>query len=64
MDDIDRANDYAEAERAIAIANRKPFTLAEGKPGECELCGEWFGRIVDGACVPCRDKYRPRMLKT
>lgn len=56
-DQIDRANDYAEAERAMAIANRLPFSLDKGKPGECDFCGEWFGRLVDGACVPCRDKY-------
>lgn len=36
--------------------NAKP--LAQGKPGECDLCGEHSERLVDGACAPCRDKWR------
>jgi len=56
-DAIDHANDTAEQQLALAIAKRKPFTLDEGKPGDCDFCGEWFGRLVDGACVPCRNKY-------
>jgi hypothetical protein len=53
---IDQANDYAETERQIAIASRIPCTLEAGTPGDCDFCGEFFGRIVDGACVPCRNK--------
>ncbi|MGZ4953572.1 MAG: conjugal transfer protein TraR [Methylobacter sp.] len=60
---IDQANDYAEKERQIAIANRIPFTLDAGKPGDCDFCGKWFGRLVDGACVPCRDKYEKQGVK-
>lgn len=53
-DIADRANDYAEQDLAHAIAAaRKP--LAKGKPGDCDLCGEWSSRLVDGACAPCRD---------
>lgn len=62
-DQIDRANDYADAERAMAIANRLPVDMAKGAPGECDFCGEWFGRLVDGACVPCRDKYQPKNMR-
>jgi hypothetical protein len=29
--------------------------LEPGVPGDCELCGEWSGRLVRGACAPCRD---------
>lgn len=29
-----------------------------GAPGECELCGEWSGHLVRGACAPCRDRYK------
>lgn len=57
MDDVDRAND--EAERALAEALRhaaKP--LAAGEPGDCDLCGEWSGRLVGGVCAPCRDRYK------
>ena len=28
-----------------------------GVQGECDLCGEWSGRLVEGACAPCRDHY-------
>jgi hypothetical protein len=59
-DVIDQANYYAEKERQIAIDNRIPFTLDAGKPGDCDFCGEFFGRLVDGACVPCRNRYQAR----
>jgi hypothetical protein len=52
---IDRANDYAEKERQIAIANRVPFTLENGKPGECSNCGKFFGRLIGDECCPCID---------
>jgi class 3 adenylate cyclase len=32
--------------------------IEPGAPGECELCGEWSGRLVRGACAPCRDRYK------
>ena len=56
-DDADRAGERIEAEldRNIAAA-RKP--LAEGEPGECEWCGEWSGRLIGGACAPCRERYK------
>lgn len=28
-----------------------------GEPGECEMCGEQSGRLVNGVCAPCRDKH-------
>jgi hypothetical protein len=58
-DEIDRANERAEAdtERAIAAA-RKGADIPAGEPGDCDFCGEWSGRLVRGACAPCRDKRR------
>jgi hypothetical protein len=56
-DEADRANDYAQLATEAAIrSNRKE--LQPGAPGDCELCGEWSGRLINGACAPCRDKYR------
>ncbi len=57
MDEIDIANDKAQAdlERSIAEA-RKP--IPEGEPGECQGCGEFFSRIVRGYCGRCRDILR------
>lgn len=37
---------------------RKQATqIPEGRPGDCDLCGEWFGRLVGGVCARCRDKH-------
>lgn len=57
-DDFDRAGELEEAQRQHALANRQPFVLEPGKPGDCEMCGEWSGRLVGGACTPCRDTYK------
>ena len=56
MDDADRAQQRIEEqlEDAIRAASRD---IPPGKPGECDLCGEWSGRLINGACAPCRDKY-------
>ena len=27
------------------------------KQGQCELCGDWFGDLREGACAPCRKRY-------
>ena len=42
---------------AIGRASRFVAEIPEGKPGECDGCGEWAGRLVDGCCAPCRDRY-------
>ena len=26
--------------------------------GECDLCGEESGRLVEGVCARCRDRYK------
>ena len=57
MDEVDVANDQAQQRLDILIKQaRKP--MRQGTPGDCELCGEWSGRLVDGCCAPCRDRYR------
>lgn len=57
MDEVDRAND--EVERGLAEALRQAAKpIQEGQPGECDLCGEWSWRLINGACAPCRDKYK------
>lgn len=56
MADIaDRAGDdiEAELERGIAAAR---CDIPLGVEGICNMCGEWFGRLVGGACAPCRDR--------
>ena len=57
MDDTDRATEREQIARDDAIrANAK--ALPAGEPGECDMCGEWSGRLINGACAPCRDKWR------
>ena len=54
-DEADRATDQAEPFLAAAI-RRHSHPLEPGVPGECELCGNDFPRLVRGACVPCRER--------
>lgn len=57
MDEIDRAQEREQQYRAEAIrAASRP--LEPGVEGDCDLCGEHSMRLVQGACAPCRDKYR------
>lgn len=60
MDDADitqqREEDITLAR--IREAARRAQTMPPGEPGDCELCGEWSGRLVRGVCAPCRDRRR------
>ena len=56
-DDLDLAQEREDIAREDAIrAAAKP--IPPGTPGECELCGEWSGRLVNGVCAPCRDRWK------
>jgi len=59
-DEIERAanltNEMEEASvRAIRAAASK---IPAGEPGECDHCGEFFVRLVNGACARCRDRLK------
>lgn len=58
-DEVDLANDIAESRKDAQLAKIKQQAaeMPKGEPGDCELCGEWSGRLVSGACAPCRDRY-------
>jgi hypothetical protein len=56
-DDIDLANDRVLTETSALIAAASA-DLPVGHPGDCDLCGEWSGRLIDGHCAPCREKYQ------
>lgn len=60
MDDADRADIRIEEITSDAILEARLFVQAmdDGKSGECDFCGGYFTRLVDGACGWCRDKYR------
>ena len=59
MDFSDAATRQEELMREVAlqVAMRKAADIQAGNPGECDLCGEFSSRLVDGACCPCRDKW-------
>ena len=57
-DDIDRAQAQSEQSLAAAeaAARHRAAQIPPGRPGDCDFCGEWPARLVDGACAPCRDR--------
>ena len=58
-DPIDAADYFRDSviNDSVKEAQRRAAAIPEGNPGECDGCGEWSGRLVDGYCSPCRDKY-------
>lgn len=42
----------------IAAVRERAAKIPAGVPGECDLCGEWSGRLVKGVCAPCCDKHK------
>lgn len=58
-DEVDITNDRLQHDIDRRVEEvRKKAELDPGTPGECELCGEWSGRLINGACAPCRDRYK------
>jgi hypothetical protein len=55
MDEVDLTQLRLEVEEKLT--QRPVYEIPKGNPGECDLCGEWSGRLINGACAPCRDKY-------
>lgn len=59
MADIcDRAQPAIEAELERHLKARPSQPMAEGRPGECEICGYESLRLVGGCCARCRDGRR------
>lgn len=57
-DEVDISNDRLQYDTDRRVEEvRKKAELAPGTPGECELCGEWSGRLINGACAPCRNRF-------
>lgn len=59
MDDADRAAPYIESvvDDHVRDAKRRAAEIPPGEAGECDGCGEYFLRTVDGMCGFCRDKF-------
>lgn len=60
MDEADRAQQEADALDEVMRKKRqsKPYEIPPGEPGECDVCGEYFARLVNMICARCRDKYK------
>ena len=57
-DEIDLAQEREQIATDNAINQvRRAAEIPAGEPGDCDLCGEWTARLINGACAPCRDKY-------
>jgi hypothetical protein len=56
-DEIDLAQEREEIATRDAI-RRNSREIPPGNPGDCDLCGEWCGRLIRGTCARCRDKYQ------
>lgn len=56
-DEFDLAQEREEIARNAAIRNNAK-DIPPGVPGDCDLCGEWSGRLINGACAPCRDRRK------
>lgn len=59
MDDADLSQAKTEVLEAADIAEvrRRAAAMPKGEPGDCDMCGEWSGRLVKGVCARCRDKH-------
>lgn len=60
MDDVDITDERTcqALEASLSRVRQAAAHMPAGKPGECDLCGEWSGRLVAGVCAPCRDRYK------
>ena len=57
MDEADQAD--LEIEQTLDYwIERARRPIPDGEPGECNLCGDYFTRLLHGNCAKCRDEYR------
>ena len=59
MDEADNAQMSIETVIDIQLANamKAASQIPVGEAGECDGCGEYYQRTVNGLCARCRDKY-------
>lgn len=56
-DEVDLTTERQLFQQQVMEQNAR-YDLPPGQPGECEFCGEWFSRLIGGACGFCRDKFK------
>ena len=61
-DQIDRADYFIESviDDHVKDAMRRASVIPEGNSGDCDICGEYFSRLVNGCCGFCRDNFKIR----
>ena len=59
-DQIDRADYFIESvvDDHVKEAMRRASEIPEGNAGTCDICGDYFSRLVNGCCGFCRDKFK------
>lgn len=59
-DEADRATYFIESviDDHVKEAMRRASEIPEGIAGTCDMCGNDYVRLVNGACGFCRDRYR------
>ncbi len=57
-DEVDLANDHIEQETALRLRRVVGYSIPAGQPGVCGYCAEESQRLINGACAPCRDRFR------
>ena len=57
-DPLDFAADLSQklADDEIGRIRRAAAEIPAGSQGDCEDCGYWSSRLIDGTCAPCRDR--------
>lgn len=58
MDEADISVKNEEFYLEESLRKVRNTEIPKGTKGECQYCGEYFERIVNGACARCRDKYK------
>lgn len=60
VDEIDRQLERDEILDTVNLARAREAAskIPAGHPGDCDLCGEWSARLVNGVCAPCRDRHK------
>lgn len=59
VDEVDKQQVIDELfdELKIKAIRDEAAKMSIGNQGDCDLCGHWSGRLVNGVCAPCRDRY-------
>lgn len=57
MDEADRADLEIEQTLDYLIENASR-PIPDGQPGSCDICGEYYKRLVNSNCARCRDEFK------